>query len=121
MKTAKIYEAEQNLLKRKFPALACNWESRELIDQLVTSLLEYADADHIYQKLRDGLQAKAQDRLANLLQLIEVDKRRSLYRVVIAIKELRDCFADELTDFSDSGGSGGKKNRLNPLSRFGRF
>lgn len=121
MKTAKIYEAERTFIKRKFPALNCTWETRELIEQLVTPLLEASDADYIYQKLNDGLKIHAKLRLGQLVQLIEVDKRRSLYRVVISIKELRRCCADELTDTSDGGGSGGAKNRLNPLNRFGRF
>ena len=60
-------------------------------------------------------------RFENQIQLIEVDKRRALYRVVISVQDLRACFGDELTDVGDAGGSGGPKNRLNPLTRFGRF
>lgn len=121
MTTPAIYEAERTFFKRKFPALQCQWETRELIEQLVTPLLEYHEADFIHQKLTAGLRSKAKQRLVSLLQLIEVDKRRCLYRVVISIQELRACFSDELTDTGDTGGSGGLKQHLNPLTRFGRF
>lgn len=120
MKTSKIYEAERSFLKKKFPALKCTWETRELIEQLVTPLLEHAEATDFYQKLADGLGVKAKQYLPLLLQLIEVDKRRNLYRLVIAIKVLRDCFSDELTDHGDHGGTGGVKNRVQ-INRFGRF
>ena len=120
MKTSKIYEAERSFLKRKFPALQCTWETRELIEQLVTPLLEHAEACDFHQKLADGLRVKAKQHLPLLLQLIEVDKRRSLYRLVIAIKLLRACFSEELTDQSDQGGSGGIKNRVQ-MNRFNRF
>ena len=121
MKNTKIYETERAFLKRKFPTLKCTWETRELIEQLVTPLLECLEAEHIHQKLLEGLRAKAADRLATLLQSIEVDKRRALFRIVISVRDLRLCFGEELTDQSDTGGTGGTKNRLNPSNRFGRF
>ncbi len=119
MKTIKIYEAERSLLKRKFPALNCLWETRELIEQLISPLLARDEATFMYQKLTEGLRAKAKLHLNSLLHLIEVDKRQNLFRVVIAVRVFRDCFADELTDMGDNGGGGGPKNRI--TSRFGKF
>lgn len=119
MDITKVYEAERALLTRKFPTLGFDWETRKLIEQLVSPLLMRDEADFLYQKIHEGLQLKAKQNLDKLVQLIEVDKRRALCRIVISVKLLRECFADELTD-QDEGG-GGRKNRLNPLSRFGRW
>ncbi len=119
MQIIKVYAAECSLLNRKFPALNCRWQTRELIEQLISPLLERDEATFMHQKLTDGLRAKAKLQLNDLLHLIEVDKRQNLFRVVIAIRIFRDCFADELTDMSDNGGSGGQKNRVTP--RFGKF
>lgn len=120
MDIAKIYEAERHWLARKFPTLDFRWENRKLIDQIVSPLLEYGEADLAYQKIHNGLHTKAKQHTVDVVQLIEVDKRRALYRIVIAVKWLRECFADELTEPDDSSG-GGRKNRINPLSRFGRW
>lgn len=120
MDIAKIYEAERHWLARKFPTLDFRWESRKLIEQIVSPILESSEANLAHQKIQDGLRAKAKQHTQDVVQLIEVDKRRALYRIVIAVKWLREYFADELTEQDDSGG-GGRKNRLNPLSRFGRW
>lgn len=119
MEITKIYQAERALLGRKFPTLGFAWETRQLIEQLVSPLLERSDADFAYQKLAEGLRPKASAQLDQLLQVVEVDKRRALCRLVIAVRILRDCFGDELP--SSDGGGGGRKNRLNPLARFSRF
>lgn len=116
----KIYEAERHWLSRKFPTLGFQWETRKLIEQIVSPLLESNEANTIYQKIQEGLHAKAKQHTNDVVQLIEVDKRRALYRIVIAVRWLREYFADELTEQDDSSG-GGRKSRLNSSSRFGRW
>lgn len=120
MDTSKFYEAERHWLARKFPTIGFQWENRKLIEQIVSPLLEGSDASFACQKIQDGIQAKAKQHTSDIVQLVEVDKRRALSRVVISVKWLRHCFADELIEADDSSG-GGRKNRLNPLSRFGRW
>jgi hypothetical protein len=121
MEKHEIYGPEQAFLARKFPTLGIKWVTRELIEQLISPLLERQEAEFLCQKLIDGLQAKAKQHVHKLVQLVEVDKRTRHSRIVIAVRLLREYFADELTDHGDSGGGGGPKNRINPTTRFGRF
>lgn len=115
-----IYAAELAFLRKKLPTLGIAWETRHLIEQIVSPLMPHNDAKNAFQKMYDTFLKKAGLRIHALIEVIMVDQRKHAARIVVSVKLLREIFGDEI----DSGqGGGGKKFKVqpNPISRMGRF